>query len=50
MTGSHWFPTGSRNHSRDRFLVPPLYRGTGRDPVPTFYSSFGAGTSRGRSR
>jgi hypothetical protein len=36
MTGSHRFPTGSRNHSHDRFPVPP-YIG---EPVPVGVQSF----------
>ncbi len=47
MTGSHWFPTGSRNHSHDRFPVPPLYRGTGTGGGSELLLPFGAGTSQG---
>lgn len=42
MTGSQRFPTGSRNHSHDRFPVPPLYRGTGRNRVSLVSLPFGA--------
>ena len=47
MTGSHRFPTGSRNHSHDRFPVPPLYRGTGTGGGSELLFPFGAGTSQG---
>ena len=47
MTGPHRFPTGSRNHSHDRFPVPPLYRGTGTGGGSELLFPFGAGTSQG---
>jgi hypothetical protein len=47
MTGSHRFPTGSRNHSHDRFPVPHLYRGTGTGGGSELLFPLGAGTSQG---